>query len=60
MKKKFEPNISKATGKDLDAIGLLAGVKRRRYWWIFRESNRAFRLRIARAWLGPDSLVKID
>lgn len=37
--------LPRARGRDLDNIALVLGVKRRRVWWIFRESDKALRAR---------------
>lgn len=58
MENRNRLNIAKAKGLHLDVIGGMASVKRRHYWWIFKESNWSYRRRIARAWLGPGSLLK--
>lgn len=35
-----------ATGKEVDVFGEAAGLKRKR-WWIFKESDRSYKKRIA-------------
>lgn len=42
--------LSPATGKDLDRIACLYGFKRKKYFWIFKESDKSFRIRLL-SWL---------
>lgn len=39
-------NIQLASGKELDAIALKLGLKRRRKWFIFKESDKSLRQRV--------------
>lgn len=32
-------------GRELDAIAFKLGLKRKKYWWIFKESDKKLRLR---------------
>lgn len=39
-------NIELASGKELDAIALKLGLKRRSKWFIFKESDKSLRQRV--------------
>ena len=39
-------NIELASGKELDAIALKLGLKRRIKWFIFKESDKSLRQRV--------------
>ena len=45
---KHSPTSIIAEGKDLDQMAKFYGFKRKRYFWIFKESDRAFRERIVK------------
>jgi hypothetical protein len=39
----------KTRGKKLDTIGALYNVKRKKYWWIFKEFDSNYRKRVTKA-----------
>ena len=38
--------VTTVKGKDLDKIAFLYGISRKRYWWIFKESDKKLKERI--------------
>ena len=38
-------NIPYIKGRELDVLALKLGLKRKKFWWIFKESDKKLRLR---------------
>lgn len=47
------PEVKPARGKALDAIAITMGLKRKRWFWIFRERDKTLRRRILIAYAMP-------
>lgn len=45
LRRLFDP-FQPARGRHLDTLATVYGYKRSRWWWIFRETDRAFRKRV--------------
>lgn len=48
----YKLNVVPATGRALDQLGAFHGLKRKTYFWIFKERDNTFRSRIKASILG--------